>query len=222
MKIAILGGSFNPLHLAHQILAENVIEELGYDKILFVPSFLPPHKMIKSGADANQRLEMVNLFCKSRKDGAFVCESCEIDRGGISYTSDTIDYIKSKYGKRIEGKPGLIMGEEVAAEFNKWHKSSYIAKNVDFIITPRIKIKNDFNSQDEKFMNLPAEKYSGDSKAEFNEKDFGYKFTMLSHCVIPLSSTEIRQRIANGKNFEYLVPKTVFEYINQNELYKND
>ena len=100
MKAAVLGGSFNPLHNGHVMLAQKVLEEFHYDKIFFVPTFLPPHKQIVCGASAEQRFEMVKLFCESFENGKhFVAEDCEIKRGGIAYTYDTLVFLLKKYGQ---------------------------------------------------------------------------------------------------------------------------
>ena len=76
MKIAILGGSFNPLHIGHAMLAESVIKELSYDKVIFIPTGKPPHKQIMEGAKPEQRLEMVRAFCQSEKSGLFDVDDC--------------------------------------------------------------------------------------------------------------------------------------------------
>ena len=88
MKIAVLGGSFNPVHIGHLVLADCVCQELGYDKVLFVPCFLPPHKEMADAAPAEQRLKMVELAVKS--DSRFEAEGYEIRKKGISYTWDTV------------------------------------------------------------------------------------------------------------------------------------
>ena len=90
MKIAILGGSFNPIHIGHCMLAESVIKDLGYDKVLFVPTNLPPHKMLNNAPSAQERFNMVKAFCDT--NSRFDAESCEIDRGGVSYTFDTLQF----------------------------------------------------------------------------------------------------------------------------------
>ena len=97
MKIAILGGSFNPLHIGHAFLADSMICDYGYDKVLFVPTCIPPHKEIASGISTEHRLGLVKAFCSSVSGGIFELEPCEVERGGISYTVDTLEYIKKKY-----------------------------------------------------------------------------------------------------------------------------
>lgn len=227
MKIAVLGGSFNPLHIGHCMLAETAVKELGYDRVLFVPVFSPPHKVMNNAADAEARLEMVESFCESSEKGGesgrrFFCEPCEIERKGVSYTFDTIVHICEKYKDCIEGKPALILGEESASQFHKWHKAEELASLVDFVIARRHPDRNGVDV--EGFSNIPLGGYENDFedsdsfKAFFSER-FSYPFTLLQNPVLPVSSTEIRSRIAGGKAFRYLVPEQVFYYIKEHKLY---
>ncbi|MCR4954359.1 MAG: nicotinate-nicotinamide nucleotide adenylyltransferase [Treponema sp.] len=156
MKIAMFGGSFNPLHIGHAMAAEAVINERGYDRVLFVPTCVPPHKEIAGSLNvsAQDRLNMVQAFCdsvnasgagsfggsrsESAAGGHFICEPCEFERGGISYTIDTVRTLYKKYEGAFEGKIGLIMGEEIGAEFYKWKNAGELIKLCDLIIVPRL------------------------------------------------------------------------------------
>ena len=138
MKIALLGGTFNPLHIGHCMLADTVITELGYDKVLFVPTFIPPHKQLNTKVTPEQRLSMLRKFCDSAViDGKriFEAEDCEIKRGGVSYTYDTLKYVCDNY--ELDQKPAFIMGQEVAAQFDKWYQSEKIVEIADLIIAKR-------------------------------------------------------------------------------------
>lgn len=216
MRIAVLGGSFNPLHCGHAMLADTVIKELNYDKVIFVPTNNPPHKRISSGLSANQRYNLVKYFCEKEGTSHFEVEDCELKRGGVSYTSDTISFLNEKYKSVLSEKIGLIMGGEIASEFEKWHESKWISENVNFIIVPRV---NSDSVDNKTCKNLPINHYKGDFNVPFDEKKFGYKCTILSSKIISVSSTDIRNRISDGRSFRYLVPDSVFEYIVKNELY---
>ena len=220
MKVAILGGTFNPLHIAHCMLAETVVKELGFDKVLFVPANIPPHKEIKYAVSAEDRLNMVREFCESSSlDGIqhFFCEDCEIVRQGISYTYDTVCFILEKYKNEIDGKPALILGEESASQFNKWHEAEKLAALVDFIIARRHPDANGIDVKD--FSNKPASSYAEDYASGDFRKSFSYPYTLLENPIFPVSSTEIRSRAASGKAFRYLVPSSVFYYIKEHKLY---
>lgn len=249
MKIAMFGGSFNPLHIGHAMVAEAVMNECGYERILFVPTFVPPHKELSGSVNvsAQDRLNMVQAFCNSVKipGGEFVCESCEFERGGVSYTIDTVHTLYKKYEGTFEGKIGLIMGEEIGAEFYKWKNASELIQLCDLIIVPRrpgaLGVKNESEVGEKKsaspeaassdsvqfsnaVKNRPAHSYKGDFNSKFDRQkleDEGFPCTVLSEPVLALSSTEIRLRIAGKKSWRYLVPEPVFDYIESNGLYKN-
>jgi len=216
MKIAVLGGTFNPLHNGHVMLAETVCEKLGYDKVLFVPSFIPPHKIIMSGMTAEDRLEMVRGFCEKEGSGRFVCEDCEIKRGGVSYTVDTLAFITEKYRGLLEGKPAFILGEESAAEFHKWKNPEKIAELADLIIAHREEGK----LSDVKTANTPSENYKGDFKVRFNPETFSFPYKKLENPVLVISSSEIRALVKSGDDWERLVPESVAEYIKKKNLYR--
>lgn len=215
MKIAVLGGTFNPLHIGHCLLAESVVKELGYDKVIFVPSFIPPHKAENKSCSAEDRLNMVKAFCNS--SDCFEAESCEIDRGGVSYTFDTLEYICRKYNGKLDEKPGLIMGQEVAAEFDKWYRAFDVAAMSRLILARRHADNNGIDVSG--FQNASSGDYNGKFVSDDFEKDFRYDHVMLENPVLPVSSTEIRARIALGKSWQYLVPPEVFMYIKNNNLY---
>lgn len=215
MKLAILGGSFNPLHIGHAMMADTMIKEFGYDKVLFVPTYLPPHKEILEKNSAQQRFEMVKSFCNSIPNNIFEVETCEIERKGISYTIDTLEYIIEKYKNLISEKPALLMGEEIAAEFEKWKEPKKISEISQITIFPRNQIQTSSN-----YKNKPSGNYKGDFNVKFDKTSFKFPCVILDSPIVSVSSTEIRNRIAENKSFEYLVPKSVYEYIINNKLYK--
>lgn len=210
-----MGGTFNPLHIGHAMLAETAVRELGYDKVLIVPAFIPPHKMMKNALSAEERLGMVRAFCGASEH--FVAEGCEIERGGVSYTYDTLTYVISKYGKDLCGRPALIMGQETAAEFDKWYRADEIVQMSDIIIARRH--RDDNNVDTAAFENMPAGVYAGGYAADSVVETFRYPHNLLPNPMLPISSTEIRARIAEGKSWRYLVPEPVFQYIIERKLY---
>lgn len=221
MKIAVLGGSFNPFHIGHAMLADTVIKELHYDKVLIVPAFKAPHKNSCDGIKSvtpEQRFSMVKAFCDSQENPIFVAEDCEIKREGISYTCDTLEFLTQKYKDQLDGKLAFIMGDEVAAEFEKWKNPDKVAFYADFIITHRYPeasvIENRIHT------NQPSLNYKGDFKVQFNKDDFKYPFVYLKDPLMPVSSTEIRNRIREGKSFKYLVPSAIYEYIVKHGIYR--
>ncbi len=211
MKIAVLGGSFNPIHIGHLILADCVCKELGYDKILFIPTFIPPHKHMTDEAPAKDRLAMVKKAIAG--DRRFVCESYEIDRGGVSYTWDTVCYLEEKYKGKLDGKIGLIIGFDLAPHFDRWEKAEQLAQKCQIILAnrPQEKLCRDYSNQAKSGYDTEIE--------DFSEKDFKFPHINLDNPAVQLSSTDIRRRISTGKAFNYLVSKKVFNYIKKRNLY---
>lgn len=215
MKVAVLGGSFNPLHIGHATLADTVARELGYDKVLIVPLFIPPHKLMKDAASPDDRLGLVKAFCS--EDSRFEAEDCEIVRGGVSYTYDTLLYIIQKYGDKLDGKPAFIMGQEIASEFGKWHRADEVAQIADLVIARRHPDNNNVNTA--AFENCAVNGYTGGFVPDTISATFAWPHKTLENPMLPVSSTEIRARIAQGKSWRYLVPEPVFEYIKEHKLY---
>lgn len=213
MRIAVLGGSFNPLHNGHVMIARSVCSDLGYDKVLFVPAFIPPHKSIRCNVTAEERLEMVNAFCVAEGNGAFECEPCEIERGGVSYTCDTLEYICQKYGGVLEEKPAFVLGEESAAEFHKWKNPDRIVQLADLVIAGR-------EAGPEKNTNCPVGEFTGDFSVEFDGKRFGYPYVELKNPIMKISSSRIRTMIENGDPWESLVPETIGKIIKDRKFYR--
>ena len=215
MKLAIFGGTFNPVHIGHLAMADDVCSTLGYDKILFVPAFVPPHKIAKGMESPENRVAM--LAAAFKDDERFEGEPCEIERGGTSYTIDTVKYIIEKYKGQLEGKPGLLMGQENASEFDKWRQSEEIAKLCTLIVARRIKVDS-INTNG--FENKSTGAYTGGFENTLTDEiKSPFDFIQLKNQILPLSSTEVRARIAENNGWRYLVSSGVFEYIVKNKLY---
>lgn len=229
MKIAIFGGTFNPLHLGHALLADTLTKDLGFDKVLIIPTATPPHKIINSKISAEVRLDMIKSFCKEHNSdpascGIFVAEPCEIDRGGVSYTCDTVREIQKKYGDDLTGKLSLVMGQETASQFHKWREAAFIASTCDLLIARR---HPDHSSIDTAaFQNKATGDYSSDfaeieAASSKIDETLPYPHKMLENPLLPISSTQIRSRIATNLAFRYLLPPAVYRYIIDHHLYKD-
>lgn len=194
MRLAMLGGSFNPIHIGHLLLADEVCHRLAYDMVLFVPVNLPPHKELADGATTEQRLEMVRLAIAG--NSRFAVDTCELERGGISYTYDTISCLKETYAGQLEGKIGLIMGDDLVDGFEEWGHYQELPELADIILARRIC-------------------WDGTVR-----KAFPYRHIELDNGILPVSSSQIR-RAGNGDggSWRYLVPESVSQYIIQGNLY---
>lgn len=134
MKIGIFGGAFDPPHLGHLILAEKIREEFNLDKIIFIPTNIPPHKE-KPIASPNDRVLMLKFA--TEENPYFQISTTEIKRGGISYTIDTIKELKQM------GELFLIIGADEAKQFDKWKNFNEILSLCKIIIVGRNRIKKD-------------------------------------------------------------------------------
>ncbi|GHV21661.1 nicotinate-nucleotide adenylyltransferase [Spirochaetia bacterium] len=187
MRFAILGGSFDPVHNGHIHLARSALT-LGYDRVIFVPAFHSPFKPAEQGGSADVRLQMLlSVICAQRE---FTVDPCEIKREGLSYTVDTLNDIILRYVP--EGKPALILGDDLAGNFDKWKDAGKIASMADIIIAGRTK---------------PL------------LRNFKYPFTHLDNDIMELSSGAVRRLIKDGKAWKDLVPETAKRIIEQNGLY---
>lgn len=213
MKIAMLGGSFNPIHIGHLILADSVCKNLGYDKILFVPTATPPHKELSCDVATSDRFEMTRLAVLG--DERFEAEGCEIERGGVSYTYDTICFLEQKYASVLTGKIGLVMGEDLIADYDKWYRAPELAQKADLILAVRPK-DSELKAE---FQNSPTEKYGKKPMQGVNRENFPFPHKIVENPRIELSSSEIRQKIAEDGAWRYLVSERVFEYIIERNLY---
>ncbi|MFA6937927.1 MAG: nicotinate (nicotinamide) nucleotide adenylyltransferase [Treponema sp.] len=229
MKLAILGGSFNPIHMGHLALADDVCTSLGYDKMLFVVTNIPPHKEMNCAVSSKDRLEMVKSACEC--DSRFEAEDCELKREGVSYTYDTVCYLEEKYKGALEGKIGLVMGDDLISGFHLWRNAKELSKKCDLILArrPSAVAESSFNSLSDlsskkNFSNKPLGEYEKvkDVHITFEQilsDELLKNAITIENPLLSISSTDIRTRIAEGKSFRYLVPSQVFDYISSGKLY---
>jgi nicotinate-nucleotide adenylyltransferase len=189
MKLGIYGGSFDPVHLGHLLVAQAAIEELGLDKLLFIPAAQSPFKPDSKPAPAAVRLQLLRLALAGRTN-------CEIDdqeirRGGISYTIDTLrDYAKKFPGAKLF----YLIGADHAAKLNEWREPVDLARLAEFVVIPR----------------------PGESAANFPPP---FRGRALKGFPLGISSSEIRARVKAGLRIENLVPPFVAEAIHAAKLY---
>ena len=195
-KIAILGGTFNPPHNGHIHLLKAFSEEMDFEKILIIPTAVPPHKKAEQLASGEQRLKMCELAFPD-------CEICdyEIKRGGKNYTADTLEYLKSIYP---DSSFYFIMGTDMLLSFNSWKDPQRVIKNATILCDSR------------------DSSISRQELCRFVKEELGLT---QKQCIISdvkpleLSSSEVRQKIKNGESVENLLPKSVLEYIGKEGLY---
>ncbi len=133
MSIGILGGTFNPIHIGHLILAEEALSKLKLDKVVFIPTYLPPHKDVEGKIKPKDRLKMVELAVEDNP--TFECSSLEIDSRKMSYSIDTLKALKKKYG--ADNQLYMITGSDLLKDLFSWKDVNEIFKMSKFIVANR-------------------------------------------------------------------------------------
>ena len=131
MRTVIIGGTFNPVHVGHLMLAEEVRVQEGFDRVVFVPSNKPAHKVV-DGTTVSQRLEMLRLAVQGFD---IVVETCELAREGISYSIDTVRYLLDHYD--LEGRPALVLGDDLFESFGSWKDAQELSRLAELLVAHR-------------------------------------------------------------------------------------
>lgn len=198
-KIGIIGGTFDPIHIGHLILAQAAYEELSLDKVLFIPAGRPPHKRDRSGASDEQRVEMVRLAIE--KDPHFELSLIEMGIDGYSYTYLTLEKLSLIYEN---SELYFIIGQDSLETFATWYKPEEIVKHAAIVAADR----------------PDCDQEALEALLEKNRRQFGGSFIGIACPDIQLSSHELREKIKNGKCYRYFVPDNVYDFIERNGLYK--
>jgi len=198
--IGVCGGTFDPIHFGHLIIAEEIREKFNLDKVIFIPTGLPPHKDISMVIDAEHRYNMV---CRAvRTNPYFEASRIEVDRKGYTYTIDTLRELKEYYG--LETKIYFIIGADIIPELVTWRDFETVFKMCEFAAALR-----------------PGYEKEGFIKGiEELKMKYGARIHAVEIPHIDISSTAIRQRVSLGKTIRYFVPEDVYKYIEENNLYR--
>ncbi len=193
MKIGIYGGTFDPPHIGHLIVAERVREWLGLEKVIFVPAVIPPHKQQRSDiTPAEWRLEMVRRAIAGNP--SFDSSDIEIRRGGISFSVDTLKELRMQYPSDTLH---LLIGMDNVRDFKTWKDPDMIKRIARVVVMTRPGI-------------IP-------------DPEIRVELATMIVCEVPeigISSKEIRNLVEKGCSIRYLVPSSVLEYINEHRLYR--
>ncbi|NLD46096.1 MAG: nicotinate-nucleotide adenylyltransferase [Clostridiaceae bacterium] len=198
-RIAVLGGTFNPIHNGHLIIAEMIREEFDLNKIIFIPSGKPPHKKADEVSDVEHRYNMV--LGAVRGNTRFEVSRVEIERQGYTYTVDTLKELKQLYGANTQLY--YLIGADVLFDLLTWRNFEEVFRICEFIVALRPGYEeDDFNRQ-----------------IQFLSTKYCAKFHTKSLPLIEISSTLIRNKVREGKSIRYLVPEAVERYIIEKGLY---
>ena len=190
-KIGILGGTFDPIHIGHLVLAEQVREKFQLERVIFIPSASPPHKTEQELSPANHRFEMTKLALEG--NSFFSVSDIELKREGLSYTVETLRKLKELYKN---SEIYFLTGSDVLDEITTWKDPGEIYKLAKIVIG----IRPGFD--------------------EFDPKNhFAKKSIIATITGVDISSTQIREKVRKGESIKYLVPSKVEEYIRKKSLY---
>lgn len=197
MRIGILGGTFNPPHIAHLVCAQEAHRELGLDRVLLIPTGAPPHKPVDVDPGGEQRLAMCRLAAAG--DERFVVSDLELRRVGPSYTVDTLRTLTSlaPHDEHV-----LILGGDIAAGLPGWREPEHVLELATVAIAER-------RGTARSSVQSALDRLRGGDRARF--------FQMPG---IAVSSTMIRERVREGQPIRYLVPDAVVDHIDEHGLYR--
>ena len=195
MRIGLLGGSFDPPHIGHLLSAGDAHEALALDRLVFIPAGVQPLKAGQACASAEQRLAMTRLLVAG--DMRFEVSAIEIDRGGLSYTVDTLSTLAAAW-------PGAelfwLVGVDVLTSFPKWKEPDRIVQLATLVVLKRVGTEGSDGAPD--LSSIPGEP------------------RLLATRRIDISSTEIRDRVREGKSIRGFVPEAVADFIAAERLYR--
>lgn len=200
MKLGIFGGSFNPVHNGHLLLAQDALEAFGLDRVLFVPCAQAPHKPASLLASAEDRRAMLELALA--RDPRFEVCGLEMERGGVSYSLDTVTALIRQFP---EARPHFIIGSDTLRELSSWKSIDRLLELCEFVTMARPGFDGAGLTDAE--IGLPAP-WPDRLRAK----------TATGH-VSGISSSEIRRRLARGFGIRYFVPPEVETYIRERKVY---
>jgi nicotinate-nucleotide adenylyltransferase len=191
-RVGVFGGSFDPVHLGHLIMAGEALDRLRLDHVVFVPASHPAHKRSRALAGIRHRLAMLRLA--TRGNPRFRVSAIEAERGGVSFTADTLEAIARDRDVSLY----FILGQDNLVEFHTWRDPDRIARLARLVVVPRQTGARSVSA-------LPAA--------------WRRRVVTLEAPWIGISSTEIRRRVRAGRTVRYWVPDRVLTYMERHALY---
>jgi nicotinate-nucleotide adenylyltransferase len=206
-RVGILGGTFDPIHFGHLIIADQVRESLALDRVLFIPAALPPHKLEEHVAPAVDRAAMVELAIAGNP-GFSMC-SIELERSGPSYTVDTLAELADEAARqRVDREFHFILSAEALASFKSWHEPARLLELARLAVVARPGAPMPDGSR------LGAMLPGGAASMS--------RVECIKTMLIANSASDVRERVATGRSIRYLVPPAVEAYIRDHRLYRSD
>jgi nicotinate-nucleotide adenylyltransferase len=201
-RIGLYGGSFDPIHIGHVIVARSVAESLGLDRVIFLPSASPPHKDSSDLLSQEHRARMAELAIAN--EPLFALDDYDLTRKGPTYTVETVAYFKGLFGAGAE--LAWIIGADSLPELKSWHRVSELVDACRIVTAAR----PGWEAPDLSILRPEL----SDEQIERLGRD------ILATPRIDVSATDIRRRVRTGRSIRYLVPDAVGDYIQRHELYR--
>ncbi|MHC4442420.1 MAG: nicotinate-nucleotide adenylyltransferase [Planctomycetota bacterium] len=202
-SVGLFGGSFNPIHIGHLIIARAVAERLSLSRTVLIPSANPPHKQNHDLVDSADRLEMVRLAIAD--EPGFELSDIELRRSGPSYTILTVQEYRQMLGRNVD--LCWVIGGDTLTELHVWHRVGELADLCRIVTAVRPGFEKPDLSELEKVLSSKIVRQICDN--------------ILPTPTIDISATDIRRRVGTGESVRYLVPDAVLEYIEQRGLYRH-
>lgn len=201
MRLGIFGGTFDPVHYGHLLLAELCREQARLDQVWFLPAATPPHKSQREITSAAQRIEMLELALSGNPH--FEICTLEVDRGGVNYTFQTLEDIDQQ---RPHDELFFLLGADSLNDFPRWRQPARICQ----LATPLVVVRPGTESLDWKAL----EEIVGPARTEQIQD------CQVQMPEIGLSSSEIRRRVASGESIRYQTTRAVEKFIHSHGLYR--
>jgi nicotinate-nucleotide adenylyltransferase len=202
-RIGVFGGTFDPVHLGHLVLAEQCREQGRLDEVWFMPANVPPHKQSQPLTRFDQRVEMVELAIAGNP--AFRVEPIEGGRSGPNYTADTLEGLRRQHP---EAEFFLLIGSDSLADLSHWYEPQRIVENASLLVMLRPDYPARSTEELRREMQLPG---SAPLHVEW----------VAAPPLISIASRDLRQRVVEGRSIRYLVPRAVECYIQEKRLYRS-
>ena len=213
-KIGLFGGTFNPIHLGHLRPAEEICDSFKLDQVIFIPASYPPHKQKEGIIPAALRLEMVRLAIADNP--RFSVSEVELEREGKSYSIETIELFRQKFG--TETHLYFILGLDAFLEIHTWKEYSALFGLCHFVVMNRPGFEKTFSSE-----HLPVE-LAGDFCYDNQKMGYAHVSGFFVYpreiTALDISSTQIREFLQKGQSVKYLLPATVEMFIYRHRLYR--
>jgi nicotinate-nucleotide adenylyltransferase len=197
-RLGVLGGTFDPIHHGHLVAAQEAFYQLELDLVLFVPAGMPPHKPVQPLATARHRLQMIELAIDGRP--GFALSRVDVERPGPHYSADMLQLLKDEWGH--DTTLFFIEGADSLVDILDWYEPQRIVELAEIALVNRPGVELDLDRLEQHLPGLRA------------------RLHRVEMPLLEISSTDLRQRVREGRPLAYLIPDEVIAYILEHELYR--